>query len=258
MDPVLKGGLIAGGVLGAAVCGYSIFWWIEGRVLEKPKYDVVELLQEKRWLWRKSRIELRAYGPMLIAEATVTDLPLRESMGEGFKKVAKFIFGGNKAAQNNTKSESIAMTAPVRMSMPEGQSTKIAMTAPVRTEIASSDESSGSSKSVYKISFTMPSKYTKETLPVPDNSELEIKEVPPHRAVAITFGGPSPSAQVIESKRQELLAAAKEHGLTTKGDVLVYQYHPPFAPSFVRLNEVLYEIEDKDTDVAAGDGKFLQ
>jgi len=31
--------------------------------------------------------------------------------------------------------------------------------------------------------------------------------------------------------------------MTPEGDVLVYQYHPPFAPNWLRLNEILYMVK---------------
>ena len=89
----------------------------------------------------------------------------------------------------------------------------------------------------------MPSKYSKATLPIPDNSELVISDVAAHHAVAIRFGGKSPSPQVIEAKRLELLEVMKENCIEAEGDVMVYQYHPPFAPGFLRVNEVLYMVK---------------
>jgi len=58
----------------------------------------------------------------------------------------------------------------------------------------------------------MPSKYTKETLPVPANRELAISDVAAHNAVAISFNGASPTPQVIKAKRLELLAIMKVSG----------------------------------------------
>lgn len=39
------------------------------------------------------------------------------------------------------------------------------------------------------MSFVMPSKYTKETLPKPKNPDVAIIEVPSHLAAALTFRG---------------------------------------------------------------------
>jgi len=41
----------------------------------------------------------------------------------------------------------------------------------------------------YRVSFVMPSKYTMDTLPVPKNTDLELKEVPGHSVAALTFFG---------------------------------------------------------------------
>lgn len=37
--------------------------------------------------------------------------------------------------------------------------------------------------------------------------------------------------------------AVQKAGLETDGDVMLYQYHPPFAPSFLRRVEVLYNLK---------------
>ena len=47
---------------------------------------------------------------------------------------------------------------------------QVSMTSPVITE-----SSSGTGK--YKVSFTMPSKYALDTLPIPDNANVQLKEV---------------------------------------------------------------------------------
>jgi len=61
---------------------------------------------------------------------------MRESSSAGFRKIAKFIFGGNSpagAAGASSKGENIAMTSPVRMEIQgtdssSSGSSKIAMT----------------------------------------------------------------------------------------------------------------------------------
>lgn len=39
------------------------------------------------------------------------------------------------------------------------------------------------------MSFVMPSKYTKDTLPQPNNPDVQIVEVPSHLAATLTFRG---------------------------------------------------------------------
>jgi hypothetical protein len=37
----------------------------------------------------------------------------------------------------------------------------------------------------------------------------------------------------------------QEAGLETEGEVMLYQYHPPFAPSFLRRVEVVLKLASK-------------
>lgn len=75
------------------------------------------------------------------------------------------------------KGESIAMTAPVRMEMPGSKPESIAMTAPVRMQQSSAAAGAAEADAdrMYKLSFTMPHKYTRETLPQPNNPNVMIR-----------------------------------------------------------------------------------
>ena len=69
-------------------------------------------------------IEIRAYGPMIAAQAVVEG-ERKAAISEGFRLIAAYIFGANKP---NAK---IAMTAPVQQ-----QRQTIAMTAPVTQQVS--------------------------------------------------------------------------------------------------------------------------
>jgi hypothetical protein len=95
----------------------------------------------------------------------------------------------------------------------------------------------------------MPSKYTKETLPKPVNDKVVIKEIPARTLAALTWSGKGPNAACMETKAAELRAVLAEAGVQPTSDhVHLWQYHPPFAPSWMRRNEVLLEVND---DVAS-------
>ena len=141
-------------LLGAALWGPIV------SNVEHPKYTLVE---------RSGNIEIRDYAPMIVAETEVTG-DRREAIGKGFRLIADYIFG------NNTASKKVAMTAPVTQQGSE----KIAMTAPVTQQ--------GDGKS-WRVRFIMPSKYTMETLPKPNNAAVKLKEVPGKRFAAIRFSG---------------------------------------------------------------------
>jgi len=215
--------------LGAA---YTGFWHWEVERLEKPRYAV------RRKLGTIERMELRAYEPYIIAEALVSpdgragsvDDQMRAAMNQGFQRVGGFIFGGN------TRKESVAMTSPVRMDRNTSES--ISMTSPVRM-----DGAPGTGD--YRVSFVMPSKYTLETLPVPkEDLRVKCRQVDAHEAAAVTFYG---GMDMGESRRQsaELRKAMEREGLEPAGPEAMYEYHPPFAPSFMRKREVVIPVKSQ-------------
>lgn len=56
-------------------------------------------------------------------------------------------------------------------------------------EVAGSESLSNDERGDAVMSFVMPSKYTKESLPKPNNPDVKIVEVPGHLAAALTFRG---------------------------------------------------------------------
>eukprot|EP00892_Ulva_mutabilis_P006959 jgi/Ulvmu1/4635/UM002_0366.1 len=248
MVPVPTGVLIGGGMCVALYSAYSLFWWVEGERCEKPKYEVTEVLLRSSQQFRLrafNEIELRQYSPYIVAEATITGT-MRKARGTGFMTVARYIFGENvkRGEEGSDLNEKVSMTSPVRMEMPEDASSKkVSMTSPVRMEM---DDSRGSeaAEHTYKVSFVMPSEYTMDTLPVPKNSNVEIKEVPGHSVAALTFFGGSPSRERVKKEAEKLKSYVEEAGKQVDGDVMLYQYHPPFAPSFLRKVEVLYRLKE--------------
>ena len=58
--------------------------------------------------------------------------------------------------------------------------------------------------------------------------------------------GKSPREAEVEKRKLELLGVLKNSGLrATPGQTThVWQYYPPFAPNWMRLNEVLLAVED--------------
>ena len=95
-----------------------------------------------------------------MAEVEV-DGDMRTSLSSGFRQLAGYIFGGN------VSKISISMTAPVMDTSKVSES--IAMTAPVMDTLSSSGR--------HIVAFTMPSKYTLDTLPKPDNADIRFRIV---------------------------------------------------------------------------------
>ncbi len=167
--------------------------------------------------------EIRDYPELVVAEVTVTGQQ-KEAASKGFRLLAGYIFGGNKRAQK------IAMTAPVAQA-PAGE--KIAMTAPV-TQIETAGE--------WVVRFTMPSQYSLQTLPVPDDARIHLRATPPERFAVIRFSGLA-RPEDVAAKTAELSNWMKGRQLRASGPAALAQYNPPWTLWFLRRNEVLIPIE---------------
>lgn len=185
---------------------------------EEPKYDVIE---------KSEPFELRAYKPMIIAEVLV-DGSMDEAGNKGFKLIADYIFGNNKSRAGS--SEKISMTVPVTM---EPKPEKISMTAPV-----SMQETAGK----WRMYFVMPSKYTMETLPVPNNAEVKLREIPAKKVAVLRFSGLAGEAKTAK-KTEELLAWLDTKKIQPSSVTELARYNAPWTLPFLRRNEVLVEYQ---------------
>jgi hypothetical protein len=113
--------------------------------------------------------EVRDYPALVVAEVSVTG-SRDEAANAGFRVLAAYIFG------KNTRRQSIAMTAPVVQERSNGQA--IAMTAPV---------TQAGGEGVWVVRFTMPSTYSLDTLPAPDDARVRLVPVPPQRYGVVRF-----------------------------------------------------------------------
>lgn len=198
-------------VVGAFIIGAAAWGPIVSNV-EQAKYEVVKSY---------NNIELRDYAPMIIAEVEVSG-QRKEAINNGFRLVADYIFGNNKS---NAK---VAMTSPVV----QEQSEKIAMTAPV------TQQSDGDN---WKVHFVMPSSYTMETLPKPNNPLVKLKEVEAKRFVAIRFSGIAGEENL--NKNTELLHKfINDNGLKSQSVPTYAFFNPPWTLPFLRRNEVMIEV----------------
>lgn len=210
--------MIIAGVLVVLLGAWMVAGYLPVRNIETPKYQILSA---------KNGYEIRQYPAQIVAEVKVSG-SYRESINKGFRKVADYIFG------NNTASGSIAMTAPVLQQKQE-DSQKIAMTAPV---LQQEDGATG----VYTVAFVMPSTYTLETLPKPNNAEVVLRAIPPKKYAALRFRGYAPE-NTVKQKTARLLDLLKQNQMPVAGVPLVAQYHPPWTPPFMRHNEVLVELQ---------------
>lgn len=196
---------------------WSVWRFFDSRV-EQADYTVLK---------KMNGYEIREYPAHIVAQTTVHGL-YGESMGNGFRIVAGYIFGGN------TKKESIAMTAPVVAQKGEGEkiSESIAMTAPV---VATNK---GDSQT---ISFGMPRSYTLETLPTPNDPRVKIVMIPAKKYAVLQFSWYRSDAR-IKSMQEKLLSALARDGIATEGSTAYAGYNAPWTPPWMNRNEVLVEV----------------
>ena len=124
------------------------------------------------------------------------------------------------------------MTVPVTEEVLD-ESEKIAMTVPVTEENAGSE--------IYRISFTMPSKYSLETLPEPEDKRIKFKEEKNQRMGVIKFSG-RVNEKLSQEKIEELKKLLNKNSIKAKSNFIVAQYNHPAVPGFLRRNEIIVKI----------------
>ena len=178
--------------------------------------------------------EVRQYAPTLIAETWVEG-DMDEASNKGFRRIADYIFGNNRAAQSGSSAK-IAMTAPVTV---EPQSEKIAMTAPVTMSAATKDMREAK---LWRVHFVMPSQYTLSSIPQPNNPDVKLKEVPGKLMAVHSYTGFNTLAKV-QSKTDELLSWLQQKDFKAIGATQLSRYDPPWTLPMFRRNEIMVEVE---------------
>ena len=155
--------------------------------------------------------EITFYPSATIATINSNAKTYKDLSGPGFRKLAGYIFGGNVA---NTK---ISMTSPVQMDINDSVST---------------------------MSFVMPSEYTKENLPKPNDPNVLIKNTPDEYAAVIRFSGYA-SDEDLKFYSEKLQNLLKENKISSFGNYRFLGYNPPF--QFIgRRNEIIVTVDWKE------------
>jgi len=186
--------------------------------LEKPTYRVVS---------KTGTYEIREYKPYLIASAVVPNDA--NAMNSGFSLVADYIFGNN-ASKKVSGSEAIAMTTPVLDQQEISEA--IAMTVPVV------DQQLGEFK---KVSFVMPSKYTLENIPTPNNPRVELEEIPQETWAVYTYSGVATQERKLE-KYTLFSQLLEKEGVEVADQWKSAAYDPPSTLPPLRTNEIWIQV----------------
>lgn len=182
--------------------------------VEEAKYNVIR---------QQDKLEIREYDPSIVAEVIVND-DFEDASNKAFRKLFNYISG------DNTGRNEIAMTAPVSQ---KAEPEKIAMTSPVGQRKANQG---------WAVSFMMPASYTMDSIPVPDDPSVVLREIPAHRAAAIRYSG-TWSEKSYKKHLARLLEWIESEDLEAAGEPVWARYNAPFTPWFMRRNEILIPIE---------------
>ncbi|MET0476108.1 MAG: heme-binding protein [Mycobacterium sp.] len=170
-------------------------------------------------------VEIRRYEPRIAAETTVT-ADEEAARTAGFRRLAGYIFGANDGGAT------IAMTAPVAQ---RREGTKIAMTAPVAQSAAADGD--------WIIRFYMPSKWTMDELPSPDDDRVRLVTVPSETFAVLKFSG-NRDAKAVAAYTERLENTLRAYGFEATGDPVAWFYDPPWTLPFVRRNEVAIPVTE--------------
>ena len=184
--------VIALGGLVGLWSGYTVLY--EGS-LERPKYSVLQ---------KDGSVEIRAYESFRVAQTTRGEG--KEELSQGFRVVARYIFGGNEEQKN------MSMTVPV---IQENQSQGM------------------------QVAFVMSEK--EKDLPAPSSSAVELKTIQWGRVASIHFSGYG-TQKKFKKYEQRLRTWLEKNNQSIDGNAIYAQYNSPSAFPLLRKNEVLLRL----------------
>jgi len=150
--------------------------------------------------------EVRYYSERLIVQV------INKGNNNSFQKLFKYISG------QNENSEKIAMTIPVTQTQKDGKTF---------------------------MQFYLPSKFNKDTTPIPNNPDLEVTTIPEGYFAVLKFSGRS-SDKNFEKHNKILKKKLIEDNISIKGSVIRATYNSPFTLPPLRRNESMFSIDWKN------------
>ena len=154
--------------------------------------------------------EIRTYEKALFTSVQLPNNGFKDAASNGFYVLAGYIFGGN------DKNEKIAMTSPVKMSIQDSMT----------------------------MFFMVPHEFKKETLPLPNDSNIEFKEEAEKTVAAIGFGGWA-NAKKIDHYKRELRTALEAKDISYSNQFFYLGYNAPYEV-FNRKNDIIVELNSEN------------
>jgi hypothetical protein len=200
----------------ALLCAASVIFYASYAMAsyEEPEFEIVRTTDD---------YEIRRYEPYLVGEVTVEG-SYEGARRRGFRMLAGYIFG------NNSKAVKMKMTTPVTT---EATSVRMNMTVPVTTAKVG--------KRSWVMHFVMEKRYSRDSLPKPNDKRVRIVEVPAKTVAVRRYSGFTTEAN-FRTNRDRLLAALERDGLAVRGKPINAVYNGPYTLPFMRRNEVLVEL----------------
>jgi effector-binding domain-containing protein len=151
--------------------------------------------------------ELREYQPLVVAE-TYYDGEFDKAGNQAFQRLFDYI------SCENTSASNISMTAPVLIELQNQQ---------------------------WRYMFVLPSNYTYETAPIPNQANVKLAVMPQKKVAVIRFAG-IVDRPLIQQKTTRLNQWLMDNNLTASSSPRWAQYNPPWTLPFLRRNEVMIDV----------------
>ena len=195
---------------------FSNIFFNPAMATEEPDFKVIS---------EEDEFQIREYDQKIIAQVEVEG-DFDEASSMGFKLLADYIFGNNLL---DGASKKISMTTPVEMT-PLAEN--LLMTSSVMDEQVNNK---------WSINFVMPQEFSLDTLPKPNNSQVNIIEVPKEKYAVIVFSGLVRDTSYAE-KAELLSNYLEENSFKQQGAIKIARYNPPWTLPFFRRNELMVRI----------------
>ena len=196
---------------------FSNIFFNPAMATEEPEFKLIS---------EEAEFQIREYDPKIIAQVEVEG-DFDEASSMGFKLLADYIFGNNLLDGTSKK---ISMTTPVEMT-PLAEN--LLMTSSILDDQVNNK---------WSINFIMPQEFSLDTLPKPNNSQVNIIEVPKEKYAVIVFSGLIRESSYAE--KVELLSNyLEENSFKQKSAIKIARYNPPWTLPFFRRNELMVRID---------------
>ena len=197
---------------GVALLGGAVLYYLQERATDEPDY---------RTLRTDGEFQIRDYPALVVAE-TVVHGPRKQALGEGFRRLADYIFAKSRPGAQ------LPMTVPVM----QDSGDPMASDPPLFD-----DEIEGG----WRTRFVMLGGHTVDDLPEPPD-EVELVTLPPRKVAVVSFAG-RPDDRDLAEAEDRLRGWLARHGERSEAEPEYAFYNSPMIPGPLRRNEVWLALE---------------